>query len=225
VCASCNPTGARPHGGSSVPGWTTQLYQSRYLSGDSGRLFFDSSDALVPQDTNNVEDVYEYEPPQGGEGSPPNDTCTTQSAIYVPASGGCVSLISSGTSPESSSFMDTSETGNDVFFLTTARLSVRDVDSAYDIYDARVGGGEPEPTKPVECQGDACQSPVGAPEDLTPGSLTFSGPGNPTPPPPVVKTTTKQTTKCARGKRREYGRCVKRKAKRKKAKQSTRRRK
>ena len=37
------------------------LYQSRYLS-DSGRLFFDSSDALVPQDANGTEDVYEYEP-------------------------------------------------------------------------------------------------------------------------------------------------------------------
>ena len=39
---------------------------SRYLS-NSGRLFFDSADALVPQDVNGKEDVYEYEPP--GEGS------------------------------------------------------------------------------------------------------------------------------------------------------------
>ena len=37
------------------------FYQSRYLSND-GRLFFNSSDALVPQDTNGKEDVYEYEP-------------------------------------------------------------------------------------------------------------------------------------------------------------------
>ena len=40
-----------------IPGWTsedaggTAVYQSRYLS-DSGRLFFNSFDALVPQDTN-----------------------------------------------------------------------------------------------------------------------------------------------------------------------------
>ena len=40
--------------------WTA-FYQSRYLS-DSGRLFFNSSDALVPQDVNGTEDVYEYEP-------------------------------------------------------------------------------------------------------------------------------------------------------------------
>ena len=41
------------------------FYQSRYLS-DSGRLFFNSSDALVPQDVNGTEDVYEYEPKATG---------------------------------------------------------------------------------------------------------------------------------------------------------------
>ena len=58
VCASCDPTGARPRGAARVPGWTMPLYQSRYLS-DGGRLFFDSPDALVAQDTNDAEDVYE----------------------------------------------------------------------------------------------------------------------------------------------------------------------
>ena len=231
VCASCNPTGARPEGGSSVPAWSTQKYQSRYLS-DGGRLFFDSSDALVPQDTNGAEDVYQYEPAVGaaggtesGEESPANDTCTTQSPTYGPASAGCVSLVSSGTSPEPSSFMDASENGDDVFFRTTARLSTRDEDSAYDIYDARVGGGEPEPTKPVECQGDACQSPVAAPEDLTPGSLTFSGPGNPMPPRPAAvtkKTTKKKSVKCAKGKVHKHNKCVSKK-KHPKAKKTNRR--
>ena len=84
--ASCDPTGARPVGvhdseellvdrssiwrdhwlAGSVPAWretggVRTLYQPRYLS-DNGRVFFDSSDALVPQDTNGLEDVYEYEP-------------------------------------------------------------------------------------------------------------------------------------------------------------------
>ena len=92
VCASCDPTQARPAGildgergeyderlvnytqgdwqhrwlAGNIPGWTTKdlgsaLYQSRYLN-DSGRLFFNSSDALVPGDVNGKEDVYEYEP-------------------------------------------------------------------------------------------------------------------------------------------------------------------
>ena len=43
----------------SVPGWTNigtggqDLYQSRYLS-ESGELFFDSTEALVPQDVNGL---------------------------------------------------------------------------------------------------------------------------------------------------------------------------
>jgi DNA-binding beta-propeller fold protein YncE len=185
VCASCNPTGARPEGPSIVPGWTTPFYQSRYLS-DGGRLFFDSSDALVPQATNGAQDVYEYEPPAGGEESPPDDSCTTAATTYSPASGGCVDLVSSGTSTEPSYFLDASESGDDVFFVTAAQLSKRDTDTSYDVYDARVGGSEPEEVKPVECQGDACQAPVSPPEDLTPGSLTFSGPGNVLYTPPVV---------------------------------------
>ena len=202
VCASCNPTGARPHGveferpggganlrladsegiwgptqwlAANVPGWTSYksshaLYQSRYLS-DSGRLFFNSSDDLVPQATNGAQDVYEYEPP--GEGS-----CSAASATFAEVSDGCIDLISSGTSKEESAFLDASESGDDVFFLTYARLTTRDTDTALDVYDARVGGGESEPPKPVQCEGDACQSPIAAPEDLTPGSLIYSGPGD-----------------------------------------------
>jgi hypothetical protein len=224
VCASCDPTGARPHGlemvvngqkllngvgtwngawlAAAIPGWTPfslaqTAYQSRYLS-NTGRLFFNSVDALVPQDSNGTTDVYEYEPSMGEE-EPSGDTCTESSPTFGRASGGCVNLISSGTSKEESAFLDASENGDDVFFLTAARLSSKDVDTSFDIYDARVGGGELEPVPPPACEGDACQSPVGAPEDPTPASLTFSGPGNLVPaltPPPKV---TKKTVKCKKG--------------------------
>lgn len=202
VCASCNPTGARPHGveyhangqlvswslpfegpvAASLPGWMPVIseigahYQPRYLS-NAGRLFFNSSDALVPQDSNGTEDVYQYEPTQG-EGAPPGDTCAKDSPNYSPNSGGCVDLISSGTSPEESAFLDASESGDDVFFLTQAQLSRRDEDTSRDFYDARSGGGEPQPIKPVECEGDGCQRPAAPPNDPTPGSLTFNGAGN-----------------------------------------------
>jgi hypothetical protein len=39
----------------------TVLSRSRYLSDDGGRVFFNSSDALVPEDTDGGEDVYEWE--------------------------------------------------------------------------------------------------------------------------------------------------------------------
>ncbi len=92
-------------------------YQPRYLS-DSGRLFFDSPEALVPQDTDGVENVYEYEP--AGIGS-----CTGVSGTFDAGVGGCVSLISSGTSSEESAFFDASVSGDDVFFLTTSQTGTR----------------------------------------------------------------------------------------------------
>jgi hypothetical protein len=246
LCASCNPTGARPNGvfdsgtfpgllldrhidwegetlAASVPAWTrragpTPIYQPRYLS-DSGRLFFNSADALLPQDTNGTFDVYQFEFPQG-PGQPASNSCTPTLSTYNPTSGGCVSLLSSGTSPEESVFLDASESGNDVFFLSGARLSAKDVDDAYDVYDARVGSGEPAAVKPPSCEGDACQSPVQAPNDPTPGSLTFHGLGNFAPP---LGQPAKKTVKCAKAKKLSHakarkpshGRCVKAKSKKK----------
>ena len=193
ACPSCNPTGARPQGASSLPGWTPyklslSLYQSRFLS-DSGRLFFNSRDALVPADSNGGSDVYEYEPRGVG-------TCAASGATFNPASGGCTDLISSGTSSRESVFLDASEDGNSVFFLTSAQLSGRDTDTAPDVYDARVDGGETEAPRPVECTGDACQQPAVPPNDSTPGSLTFQGAGN--------------VTECPKGKVVKGGKCVKR---------------
>jgi DNA-binding beta-propeller fold protein YncE len=201
VCASCNPNReTRPAGifdnpgagpgllvdasklwqgrwlAGSIPGWTPNLielstYQPRYLS-DGGRLFFDSADALVENDKNHVEDVYQYE--SEGMGS-----CQGRSH--------CVALISAGSpSEDESAFLDASASGDDVFFLTTEKLLAQDVDTTFDIYDARVCG-TPEssaclpqkPPPPLECTGEACKPPAGGqPSFSTPQSATFSGPGN-----------------------------------------------
>jgi hypothetical protein len=237
LCASCNPSGARPHGieyyqidnpkglnsytswdaRSFVAGFllaSAQLlgvgltesffpYQPRTLS-DSGRLFFNSTDDLVAQDSNGGEDVYEFEPPGVG-------TCKESVATFVSRAGGCVGLISSGASEKESLFLDASESGDDVFFLTTAKLSPLDNDSAYDVYDARVDGGDREPQKPIECQGDACQSFVAPPNDATPGSLTFSGPGNLKP--LALRTSAPRSKpkakRCPKGKKLKHRKCVK----------------
>jgi hypothetical protein len=210
LCASCNPTGARPDGvfdteeagegvgllvdrpltwtgrwlSGSLPGWTSQsldnaVYQSRYLS-NSGRLFFNSAEALVPQDHNGKEDVYEYEPP--GVGS-----CTTGDTTFSAQSGGCVALISSGTSAKESAFLDASANGNDVFFLTAAPLVAQDKDTYFDVYDASVcgqPGTEPcvssPPASPEQCNSvDSCrQAPEPPPGFETPASTNLSGEGN-----------------------------------------------
>lgn len=230
TCASCDPSGARPIGveyrklesGQSevLPavreewersGWVAALlphtaaftlnkpnYQPRYLD-DSGRLFFNGLDALVPQDTNATGDVYQYEQPGVGG-------CTTASSTFHQGSGGCVDLISSGTSPETSAFLDASESGNDVFFFTGARLTPNDVDSAQDVYDAHVCTAEvpclPEPTPPATpCSGEACQATAAPPAEVAPSSQTFTGPGN--------------AVTCRKNQVKKAGKCIKKHQKKK----------
>jgi DNA-binding beta-propeller fold protein YncE len=177
----------------------SSAYQTRWLS-DSGRLFFTALGGLIPADSNGLGDVYEFEQSRG-PGQPASNSCAAAGPDYVPASGACLDLISSGTGKKAVSFLDASESGDDVFFLTSQRLRPKDVDSANDIYDARVDGGEAEVIKPVECSGDACQQPAVPPVDETPGSLTFQGAGN--------------VTECPKGQKLQKGKCVKQQPKKK----------
>jgi hypothetical protein len=96
-------------------------------------------------------------------------------------------LISTGTSTSNSHFLDASASGGDVFFLTGQALVGWDTDANYDIYDARIGGGVPEPVAaPLGCSGDTCRGPLAAaPSTGSPGSATLDGGGNATV--PVVK--------------------------------------
>jgi hypothetical protein len=213
ICASCDPTKARPVGvqvsgfpvslAAEVPSWGGKTsddghilpYQPRYLS-DSGRLFFDSYDALVPQDVDGTEDVYQFEP--RGVGS-----CATAVPSYVEAMGGCLSLISSGTSSDESSLVDASESGGDVFFRTSAKLASQDFDDAMDIYDAHeCSVAAPcfpaAPVSPPVCTtGDACKpAPTPQPGLFGPApSATFSGMGNVSATVPVSSAKPKSLTK------------------------------
>lgn len=206
VCASCNPSGARPQGrmeplhaltnvtterwterwvAASVPGWT-QIdnqedqadRQPRYLS-DTGMLFFDSTDALVPQDVNGTENVYEFEPAGVGD-------CVSSGATFSASTDGCVSLISSGTGPEESIFVDASTSGEDVFFLTSDRLVGEDDDNSYDMYDAHECSAlapcfPPSAASPPPCETEASCRPAPTPQPAifgSPSSATFVGAGN-----------------------------------------------
>jgi hypothetical protein len=176
----------------SIPGYEVQgsgraVYQSRYLSNE-GRLFFNSADALLPlgsvtnekrtkiENTREfgelevgVENVYEYEPGEVGG-------CDSQA--------GCVGLVSSGKSEHESVFLDASENGDDVFFLTADNLVPQDTDTNFDVYDAHVcESASPCPAAPEpaqgECASEGCQGRAAAPPALpSPASLPFSGSGN-----------------------------------------------
>ena len=209
ACVSCDPSGARPAGRDGlavslvgadkvwtesawvaglVPGWTAYelsnaLFQSRFLS-DSGRLFFDASDALVSGDVDSMEDVYEYEPVGVGvEGSVCGAGSVSQSVAFKPersfvAGGregvegaGCVGVISSGAGSEESAFLDASETGEDAFFLTGARLSPQDKDSALDVYDAHACTSKtpcitPVQSPPTCVTAEACRAAPTPPPEI-----------------------------------------------------------
>ncbi len=202
-CVSCDPSGASPTGTLSNPtgevnnrvdtqgSWKKRwvaailpaaqesepsigvaLHRPRLVH-DNGRVFFNAVDPLVSADANGEWDVYQYEPTGVGD-----CTSSSEGAAIARSATGCVSLISSGTSEEEASFVDASESGDDVFFITPARLSATDEDFELDVYDARVDGIPA--TLPVinECLGEACQPAPNPPNDPTPASAAFHGSGN-----------------------------------------------
>lgn len=158
-CASCTSGGTN-----GILQKTNQeaVYQPRWISADGSRVFFDSSEPLVPQDANGRFDVYEWERPGTGG-------CAE--------SAGCVHLLSGGASIDESYFVDASESGDDVFIVTRAKLVGADDNELYDLYDARVNGFIP--VTPPLCTGAGCQGTPGAPPIFaTPSSVTFEGVGN-----------------------------------------------
>jgi hypothetical protein len=168
VCASCNPRGNTPFGPGAIAGALAAgeggipTYKPRNLSADGRRVFFTSADNLLLSDTDGRPDAYEWE--ANGSGS-----CTKAA--------GCLALISGGRSGEAT-FLDASADGTDAYFLTDASLLGSDTGSL-DVYDARAGGGFPEPPPAIPCEGDDCQGPPPGPDDPTPGTAALGYPTNP----------------------------------------------
>jgi hypothetical protein len=155
VCTSCPPDGSPATS-------DARLYAKHHLSvqteassitADGSRVFFDTTDALVPQDVNNHRDVYEYVD-------------------------GAARLISSGAGSSDSVFLEVTPSGRDAFFLTRDNLVEGDVDGGFmDVYDARIGGGFPVGPKTAPCSGDSCRSaPSSQPDQVNPASESFFAP-------------------------------------------------
>jgi hypothetical protein len=195
VCASCLPSDEAPVASpESLDAAPEAPGGTRHLL-DGGRVFFETPEALVPSDTNGQIDVYEYEDGQ-------------------------VSLISSGTSGEESTYLGAGEDGRDVFFGSAQQLVPQDtLEGMRVIYDARAGGGLPALASPPECSdADACRTPVSPQPSLygAPASQTFSGIGNLARPASKAALKSKAKSKCKKGyAKSDKGRCVKKKAKKK----------
>jgi hypothetical protein len=195
-CLSCIPTQAPAQGFASLQtvarsssddapfssyGWVPNLRD------DGLRAFFQSTEPLVVNDSDGLQDVYEWE--AQGVGS-----CVR--------SGGCIYLISYGHSIHDEHIYALSDSGDDVFFRSSDLLLASDLDETPSIYDARVGGGFPEEGK-VSCHAEACRSDLAPPPPLP----------LPAAPTPGVSDNATPRKHCPRGKRkvRRSGkiRCVK----------------
>jgi hypothetical protein len=140
VCVSCRPDGDPPR--SDVLGSQNGLFMSY-----DGRVFFATADDLVPQDTNDRIDTYEFV-----EGRP--------------------RLISTGTGPAPTGFtgfngflnspgvVSVSANGADVYFTTYDRLVSQDLNgNTAKIYDARANGGFPAENPVAPCAAaDECHA-------------------------------------------------------------------
>ena len=130
LCVSCSPGAATsdasvlPNVTSGTPALFNHGIRPQFLS-DKGQVFFSTAEALLPQDINGVEDVYEYDAPSG-----------------------TLSLLSPGTGSNPTAFADASASGEDVFIQTRGKLLSEDHDSLVDIYDVRANGGLPAPAPP-----------------------------------------------------------------------------
>ena len=214
ACVSCAPSGASPRGreveipggsqiegggapwtAASIPGAQRQLFTPRSQSNDGGQVFFTSYTSLLPRDTNNRSDVYLWSEAR------PGSECEDDQPSYSPRNAGCISLISTGKSPQDSEFLDSSPSGNDAFFITEESILPQDP-GLVDVYDARVNGGLPVPVSHDPCTiASDCRRPPAPPAISQLGSAVPTE-GNP-----------ESRRKCRKGFRRKVTkgkvRCVK----------------
>jgi hypothetical protein len=119
-----------------------------------GQLFFETPQALVPQDTNDRDDVYEYVDGQAH-------------------------LISSGRGEYGAYFGDANADGEDIYIYTANHLTPTASGENIVLYDARIGGGFPASPPPAPCVGEQCHGPTPMlPVPPLVGSVSFRGDGN-----------------------------------------------
>jgi hypothetical protein len=163
TCVSCPPPGTPPRAEAMLQSIargtpTSALTHIGNLTENGEAVFFQTSDPLLPTDTDGVQDVYQWRD-------------------------GALSLISSGESGAANHLYAMSPDGRDVFFITTDSLTPDDRNgNNQKIYDARVGGGFPAPAASPPCLGDECQGQPTPPPSLpAPASEALRGPPNPKP--------------------------------------------
>jgi hypothetical protein len=123
-------------------------------------VFFESAAALTPQALSGqidalgepIPNVYEYR----------------DGMVYLLSDGQDTSMV---RYVSGAMLLGYDPTGSNVFFMTSDPLIVQDSDTQRDIYDARVGGGFPNPSLPPDCGVDVCQGSLSP----SPPTVTIGG--------------------------------------------------
>lgn len=148
--------------------------------------YFQSKSRLIPEDTDTKYDVYEWK-------------------------AGKLSLVTKGITDRHAVYTGNDVSGEDVFFITDKRLTWEDIDEVRDVYDARIGGGFPQPLSPITCNilADACQgSPTSSPSSVPPAPSQSGSSGNVGSVGKPKGNTKKTKKRCAKGKVRRKGQCT-----------------
>jgi hypothetical protein len=204
------------------------------MSDDGNFVFFQSPDGLTPRAFDDVPagsdgglavNVYEWEAPG----------TTVGGKVQCAEAAGCVSLVSDGkdlgeynelTNSSSVELLGSDASGANVFFATSDALVEQDTNTERDIYDAHVCSAEEPCPAPVgatpPCLGEVCHGiPAATPSLFSPGSASFNGAGNLTPPTVAAKKVTKKAAKCKKGfLKNRSGKCVRRTRKKSRAKKT-----
>jgi hypothetical protein len=171
VCDSCRPDGQPP---------TADVAASQdglFLTSD-GRAFFSTPEPLVPQDTNQGTDVYEFVDGRPQLITPGTGTATAGTGSFGGGGGG--NLVSVDEIP---GLVAVSANGTDVYFSTFDSLISEDHNGNFlKFYDARTNGGIAQPTPVPPCAAaEECHGPgTEAPQLPTQGTAANLAGGNAT---------------------------------------------
>jgi Beta-propeller repeat len=184
ICVSCRqdgqPSVAPPPGTAEVAEYTplptdeainNYMHQARFLTEREGRpvVFFVSADSLAPGAVENQNNVFEW----------------SHGQVFRFASAISGQQRAHPGVGQYALFVGASEDGSDAYFITPETLTWEDGDERISAYDARIGGGFPEPAAPpVRCDASAegsCQSSssTGTVVPRVAATEAFSGPGSP----------------------------------------------
>ena len=165
ICVSCPPNNDPMTD-------DTRGSQNGLFMTDDGRPFFYTDTAVVPRDTNEATDVYEYV-----AGRPQLITTGTAAGSRATGFDAVVGLVVFNKA----GLIGVSPDGTDAYLATFDRLVPQDLNGgALKIYNARVNGGFPfdPPTPPCEAADECHGATTSPPIPITNGTRANLGPGS-----------------------------------------------